>query len=240
MGLDVNAIVEPLELDPRVARLSQSNIWPTLTMDTGVGLGVLDLDGTMLYLNAQGRSNTLGIDGSGWKPGRTLSDLYGRGFAGERVQLLREAAQTGGPVVFSSMANGVLYRATYRYLSSEALVVGVGCRASVLAESPGTIEWRALRRAAYNDLGPLSVLTERELELLHHIGMGRGSEEAAALMHRSTRTVEWHRASLGDKLACTNRVQLARVAIRAGLTAIDVPFVHELFQSGRQTRKKAV
>jgi hypothetical protein len=47
-------------------------------------------------------------------------------------------------------------------------------------------------------------------------------------MHRSTRTVEWHRASLGQKLRCGNRVQLARIAVRAGLGAVDIEFIRAL------------
>ena len=76
--------------------------------------------------------------------------------------------------------------------------------------------------AQFNDLGPLSVLTERELEVLAFIGEGLPTAEIARRLHRSVRTIEWHRRSLGSKLKATNRVDLARIAIRAGLTHLGI------------------
>jgi hypothetical protein len=55
-------------------------------------------------------------------------------------------------------------------------------------------------------------------------------------MHRSTRTVEWHRASLGQKLHCDNRVELARIAIESGITAVDVPFLTALRKNARAAK----
>jgi DNA-binding NarL/FixJ family response regulator len=34
------------------------------------------------------------------------------------------------------------------------------------------------------------------------------------------KTIEWHRVSLGTKLGVTNRVELARIAIRAGVVGL--------------------
>ncbi len=76
--------------------------------------------------------------------------------------------------------------------------------------------------AHFNDLGPLSALTERELEVLAFIGEGLSTAEIAQRLHRSTKTVEWHRRLLGSKLNATNRVELARIAIRAGLTHLGI------------------
>ncbi len=76
--------------------------------------------------------------------------------------------------------------------------------------------------AQFNDLGPLSVLTEREFEVLAFIGEGLSTAEIAQRLHRSVKTVEWHRRLLGSKLEATNRVELARIAIRAGLTHLGI------------------
>ncbi len=68
----------------------------------------------------------------------------------------------------------------------------------------------------------MSALTERELEVLAFIGEGLATAEIARRLHRSAKTVEWHRRSLGSKLRVTNRVELARIAIRAGLTHLGI------------------
>lgn len=64
-------------------------------------------------------------------------------------------------------------------------------------------------------------MTAREREVLIHIGRGLSTAEIASTLGRSTKTVEWHRVSLGNKLGITNRVELARIAIRAGVTALE-------------------
>jgi DNA-binding CsgD family transcriptional regulator len=37
------------------------------------------------------------------------------------------------------------------------------------------------------------------------------------------KTIEWHRVSLGEKLGVVNRVEIARIAIAAGLVGVDEP-----------------
>ena len=70
------------------------------------------------------------------------------------------------------------------------------------------------RRAA---LARLEVLTERERQVLIEIGLGHANAEIAARLHMSEATVKSHISHLFDKLAVTNRVQLAIAAFRAGL-----------------------
>jgi DNA-binding CsgD family transcriptional regulator len=72
-----------------------------------------------------------------------------------------------------------------------------------------------------SELTPLSRLTSRELEVLRLIAMGDSQAEIARKIHRTVKTVEWHRASLGKKLGATSRVELARMAIHFGLVRTD-------------------
>ncbi|MGH7130679.1 MAG: LuxR C-terminal-related transcriptional regulator [Phycisphaerales bacterium] len=62
-------------------------------------------------------------------------------------------------------------------------------------------------------------LTDREREILGLIGMGLSMSDIAKRLNRTIKTVEWYRGSLGKKLRAKNRVQLARIAIGAGLTS---------------------
>lgn len=63
----------------------------------------------------------------------------------------------------------------------------------------------------------VSLLTQREVEVLRYIAQGLSKKEIAATMHLSTKTVENHSARLMAKLDIHDRVELARFAIREGL-----------------------
>ncbi|WP_431930221.1 response regulator transcription factor [Nonomuraea jabiensis] len=66
-------------------------------------------------------------------------------------------------------------------------------------------------------LARLETLTGREREVLTEVGLGRSNTEIAAGLHMSEATVKSHISHLFDKLAVTNRVQVAIAAYRAGL-----------------------
>jgi DNA-binding NarL/FixJ family response regulator len=78
-----------------------------------------------------------------------------------------------------------------------------------------TAEDRSRRRRAA--IGRLEVLTDREREVLVQIGLGHANADIAARLHLSEATVKSHITHLFEKLAVTNRVQLAIAAFRAGL-----------------------
>jgi DNA-binding NarL/FixJ family response regulator len=78
-----------------------------------------------------------------------------------------------------------------------------------------TAEDRSLARAEARDR--LRPLTEREREVLVQIGMGHANAVIARALHMSEATVKSHITRLFEKLAATNRVQLAIAAFRAGL-----------------------
>lgn len=61
------------------------------------------------------------------------------------------------------------------------------------------------------------VLTPRELEVLKLVAEGHSSQEIAATLVISIKTVERHRANIIEKLGVRDRVGLTRYAIRRGL-----------------------
>ncbi len=78
------------------------------------------------------------------------------------------------------------------------------------------------------DLGPLGSLTRRELEVFALIGRGFTTEQIASHLHRSKRTVQGHRVSLGRKLGVKTRGELTRLAAEAGLNDLtfeDLPIL---------------
>lgn len=56
-------------------------------------------------------------------------------------------------------------------------------------------------------------LTDRELQILQQIGLGRGTRHIAEDLHISVKTVETHRAHLKEKLQLRNAPELVRFAI---------------------------
>ncbi len=60
----------------------------------------------------------------------------------------------------------------------------------------------------------LSLLTDRELEIFRHIGLGRGTREIARLLHRSPKTVEVHRTNIKRKLGVPETGGLIRMAVQ--------------------------
>ncbi len=68
----------------------------------------------------------------------------------------------------------------------------------------------------------LSMLTGRQLEVLKHLARGESVKEIAKLMHLSQKSVDSHKYRIMNKLGIHDRVELARFAIREGLSD---PFV---------------
>lgn len=69
-------------------------------------------------------------------------------------------------------------------------------------------------RAASSAFSPVDQLTDRELEVLVHIGRGRTSIDISNLLHMSIKTVETHRAHIRQKLQVQSRSELIQFAVR--------------------------
>jgi len=67
---------------------------------------------------------------------------------------------------------------------------------------------------------PLSVLTERELEVMKHLADGEPNRVIGKLLHISTRTVDTHRSNILRKLKMRTNAELVKVAITNGLISI--------------------
>ena len=75
------------------------------------------------------------------------------------------------------------------------------------------VETFAAGRPAH-EKSPLENLTDREFEVFHLIGEGRGTRQIAEQLHLSVKTVEVHRLHIKEKLKLTNAPSLVRYAVR--------------------------
>lgn len=88
------------------------------------------------------------------------------------------------------------------------------------------------------DMPSLDVLTPREREVLTLIAEGMSLLAIAQRLHRSLKTIESHRLSLGKKLDASNRVELARIAIAHGL--VTLPETPEASRNGDPPHRRMV
>jgi DNA-binding CsgD family transcriptional regulator len=203
---------------PRSFQPPKDPVWSALIDDTNLPVAVVDVSGTIEFANPAA-AKLLGVELS-LVAGKQLKDVFSLDLATERLGLIREAASTGRAVTVEGMIKGRMMRSVYRPMASpgqspRVLIV------SRLAATGGAQEGVVQSRA--NESGALASLTARELEILKLIGVGLSTADIAKKLGRSVKTVEWHRVSLGDKLGVTNRVELARIAIAAGLVSLDEP-----------------
>ncbi|MFG2226747.1 response regulator [Streptomyces sp. NPDC048644] len=97
------------------------------------------------------------------------------------------------------------------------------CRATMRGEPflyPGAVNAlirNYLDRVRHGEPLPERAITDREEEILKLVAEGHTSQQIAALLVISVKTVERHRANLLQKLGLKDRLELARYAIRAGL-----------------------
>ena len=194
-------------------------VWAALTDDTTSGVIVVEPDGTIVFANwlaAQWATRP-----AHELVGRNLRELWDEAFARERIDLVREAATTGRPITVDGMIQGRWVRMVVRPFPFDQLNrrrVLLVSRVATPADPVKTpADDQSVVRARVDDSGALSQLTNRELQILCLIGAGLSTQQIAKKLHRSVKTVEWHRVSLGNKLGANNRVELARIAIGAGI-----------------------
>lgn len=194
--------------------------------DTNCMAFVIDLNGIIRWAN-HAAAAACGLPREAITNVPSLTILP-REYLEERMGFARKAVEAGIPVVCEGISWGLYRRTTFRPLKTppgQIAMVLIVCRPKPADETapPDAAAKLPAIRAKVDDLGPLAVLTERELELLDLIGRGMTTAEIAARLGRSVKTVEWHRVSLGEKLNATNRVELARIALNAGLSGGTLP-----------------
>jgi PAS domain S-box-containing protein len=194
--------------------------------DAGCAVAICDTEGRIHFAN-RAVMECVGMDASQAPPiGKTLHDIIPAQTAEVRLELIRRALSDpeGAPQVGLCATDGAWRRLAVRALDrtpgAERAVLVCAPLAQAVTMNDLVGPHQAFCTIAV-DLGPLAHLTEREMQVLRLIGLGLSTQEIADRLHRSKKTIEWHRVSLGSKLDVTNRVELARLALRAGLTWFD-------------------
>ncbi|VAX40728.1 hypothetical protein MNBD_PLANCTO03-2212 [hydrothermal vent metagenome] len=196
-------------------------LWAALTADSGSAVVIYDSQGRITCAN-QAASKLLQNGSTADLTSKALHDIMPAAIAEERLSYAHKVLDSGEPMIIDGMIAGRLTRTTLRPVRGESpnehRVLETIRPIAVEEPRPETGNYV---RAKTDDEGVIGKLTAREREVLFHIGRGLSTADIAETLGRSTKTVEWHRVSLGNKLAITNRVELARIAFRAGVTGIE-------------------
>jgi len=195
-----------------------------MTCDPGVGVTVLDARGKILFINARAADLFFGMKAD-LVTDRSLEDLLPSAWTRERLELFERVHSSQRPVIFRYIRRGAKLQTTIHPMAGEngddprflsMTTVGTadpqqGC----ISDGFEVVD------SELADFGPLEVLTRRELEVLALIKHGMTLDEIAKVLHRSRKTIENHRQSIGKKLGESSRVRLAQIAAHAGLEVKD-------------------
>lgn len=189
-------------------------LWEALTADSGADVAIVDAEGVLLRISERPRFWPV----TRGDIGKKIADLFSPDIAQERLAVLRHCVRSNRPVAVHAIWRGTPVRSVMRpFVTPEGrTLVLVTARAgtNLIDGSDAAIETLKMQS---NDADPLAKLTPREIEVLGLIGQGHTTADIAKMLFRSAKTIEAHRLSLGLKLKVKNRVELARIAIRAGL-----------------------
>lgn len=191
-------------------------LWEALSSVSDVGVGVADRIGFLRSVNARFWAVL------GWTEpapiGTHLSEVLPVPIADELIGVTHQVLQTSRPICVDTIVGGCGIRFSFHPADAEtedaSLVLMCLERHPLVTGSAPGIDFA---RSTFIDLGPLGLLSERELEVLALIGAGYSVREIAKVLHRSPKTIENHRASIASKLGAHDRVELAILARAAGL-----------------------
>ncbi|MFG0283047.1 MAG: LuxR C-terminal-related transcriptional regulator [Phycisphaerales bacterium JB039] len=194
-------------------------VWEALSKEPGIGLTIIGLDGKILYTNEEAARLYSHQDAAS-VVGRALDEIVPAEVAQQTLErgarCIHERRSFSSRIVWG----GRQIINSYHPIKTDDeadpdhfFIISRLCSGVQAAQTDLVSE--------YIDLGELSGLTTRELEVLALIGQGLRIAEIAKILHRSERTIEKHRESIGRKLHQSDRVQLALLAARAGLRVED-------------------
>ena len=199
--------------------VGDSLLWETLVSEPGIGVAVVSVEGRILYVNEQSATIFLERPASD-ASGKLLGELFPTEWVRERMDLIHRVSTTGEPLVLRSIWRGRQIQSTFRLIDDSD--DGGGDRVLIITRlgqtDPGGTD---VVESEFAELGPLDVLTPKELEVLALLGQGLRLKDIAKILHRSPKTIDNHRTAIGRKLREADRVKLACLAHHAGLELSD-------------------
>lgn len=193
-------------------------LWDILKSQPDVGVAIVDVAGGVHFANPQ-LHRLYGWSG-GEVAGRTIAELEGPEFAAEWLQVIQQVAssRTKTPVVVRHVRGGrytetVLWPLPQKEAPRPCVLITT--RQGDPSNTPE--EWPVFESQLVH-LGPLDVLTPRELEVMILIGHGTPLKVIASELGLSQRTIERYRTAIAQKLDLDSLAEIAGLVHLAGLT----------------------
>lgn len=219
-----DSLLELLEQLPCQGRA----ILDAVTNNPFVGVAMLCPSGRFLYVNdwivralhgPEGHANDV--------IGRAIADKFDPEWTKEWLGIVQDVVLSARSQLVRTLWNGVQIMTWFRSLTPPD--AGAGQRAVIAMAhrvAGDAKEWLAPGADTYIEsrtvrLGPLNALTTPELRVLALLGRGLSVREVSEQLFRAEKTIEFHRTSIHRKLQISDRVQLACIAQKAGLTLAD-------------------
>lgn len=204
------------------AGIDPASIWAALTSDTQCCVVLAEIDGEIRFGNSGETVCACGYEKCPLKSDTNVTNDLPEEQAAQLLSCMKRASDNNTTIALVWFLAGIRSRTVIRPIQTESgplvLLTTRSAKSAYLPEEPDSDG--EVVHSLVGDAGPLASLTPRETQVLEMIGRGYSTAKIAKTLDRSTKTVEWHRASIGNKLNASNRVELARIAIAAGLTAL--------------------
>ncbi|HED54199.1 MAG TPA: LuxR family transcriptional regulator [Phycisphaerales bacterium] len=197
---------------------AEAVLWKTIESHPFIGASIVNTDGYFVCANDRAKIMYLGT-ANVEVAGRRMGEVVSEDWAKERIELMKELEREDKNGFLRHIRRGRSLLVTYSKIPTPEgqptryLVLIGECGDENLKIGP---EYKIMKTGLVN-LGPLSSLTKREIEVLALIAKGMTTDEIAKQLNRSPKTIEAHRSSLARKLGVKNRVQLAEFAMKASL-----------------------
>lgn len=219
--------------DSRTIAAADHPILAALLSDPGVAVSLVSSDGMMVYCNPQwDRLISTAHPGHGAQmTGLTLADIFPSPQAREFAELMHRSLENKQPLLVRKLCGGRMFRSWLYPIEPtgrapfERPTVLFCIRAEMIEEAPNECLPQGAAAVEFRSggMGPLEVLSPRELEVLALLAEGLTIREIAAKLHRSEKTIDKHRTSIHTKLGVHDRVALCDIARRAGLRSWSLP-----------------
>jgi len=198
------------------ALLNQMNWAQLFASDPGMGVAIVEADGEIVFASESAIA-LFGADPNQDVEGQNIEAFFHPEFARERLAWIQRVCEEKKPLTVRHIYQGKHIVSTLMPAGAEpdqdrVLIVS---RLASPNDPPANIEEV---QSDLLDLGRLSTLSDRELEVLVLLGHGRSVPETARLLHRSPRTIERHKEQIGHKLGASTIAEIVKIVSRLGLS----------------------
>ncbi|EMI55191.1 PAS and helix-turn-helix domain-containing protein [Rhodopirellula sallentina] len=204
--------IDPPQIDPM-------SLWAAVTQTAGVGVCITDVEGRLLFVNDTAMllfSKATGIDYAGKK----ISDFHSPEYAAERMAMIARVIEESKPLSITHVYHGKRICSNVWPIEDTSPPFN---RVIVITRTSGghdEIDTREPIEEVHTNfigLGPLDVLTRRELEVAILLGHGMSVPRVAKLLFRSPKTIERHKSSITQKLKLRGQSELVAMITEMGL-----------------------